>query len=89
MSDLVSADEIEQIVGTVRHQTRHIGRAVSAEETVYVLHSHECKDSGIDLRDCPFSFALDEVIDLDTWEGYQDRAVELRIRDGMLIPAGS
>lgn len=89
MSDLVPPEVIESIVGTKRHATRHIGRAVSEEETVYVLHSQECKDSGIDLRDCPFSFALDEGIDLDIWDGYQDRAVGLRIRDGVLIPAGA
>jgi hypothetical protein len=57
---------------------------VSAEETVYVLHSQECKDSGIDLRDCEFSIALDRGIPLDRWEHHQDMPVVLSIRDGRL-----
>jgi len=89
MSDLVPPEVIESIVGAKRHATKHLGRAVSHEGIVYVLHPHECKDSGIDLRECPFSFALDEGIDQDTWAGYEDQAVELRIRNGLLIPKGA
>ena len=59
MSKLVPASKIEGIVGARRHPTNHQGRAVSAEQTVYVLHSKECLDSGIDLRRCPFSVAMD------------------------------
>ncbi|ART69095.1 hypothetical protein BTO20_11320 [Mycobacterium dioxanotrophicus] len=88
MTDLVPASKIEQIVGADRHQTEHLGRAVSAEETVYILHSHECKDSGIDLRDCPFSVALDLGISLDRWADFEDEPVELWVSaaDGRLLP---
>ncbi len=41
------ADQIEQIVGIRRHSQAHFGRAVSAERTVYILHSQRCLDSGI------------------------------------------
>ena len=64
MSNLVPPSEIEGIVGAHRHAVSHFGRAVSSEQTVYILHSRECVDSGVDLRDCPFSVALDKGIDL-------------------------
>ncbi|MDZ7886583.1 MAG: hypothetical protein U5N53_28430 [Mycobacterium sp.] len=88
MSDLVPPEDIERIVGAGRHATDHLGRAVSSEQTVYVLHSHQCVDSGIDLRQCVFSQALDRGIDLRDWRGSEDRAVQLRIRRGALIPRG-
>lgn len=67
MSALVPSEDIERIVGARRRANRHLARAVSAEETVYILHSAECRGSGIDLRDCPFSLALDNGIRLDEW----------------------
>ena len=73
MADIVPSDQIEDIVGADRHAAQHLGRAVSDEQVVYVLHSQRCKDSGIDLRDCPWSKALDVGIDLDDWRGYEDR----------------
>lgn len=84
MSNLVDSSEIEHIVGSSRHPTRHLARAVSDEETVYILHSRGCKDSGIDLRDCPYSQAMDEGIDVDRWE--EDKAVHVIIEDYVLIP---
>lgn len=91
MSDLVPADRIEEVVGAPRHRTEHIGRAVSDEQTVYILHSHECRDSGIDLRECEYSVALDLGIDhrlpWASWRRVQDRPVRLRIHyDGWLVP---
>ena len=86
MSDLVSPDEIERIVGAERHATMHIGRAISSEQTVYILHSQQCKDSGIDLRDCDLSLALDNGIDLAQWGGYEDRPVALGIIHDRLVP---
>lgn len=87
MSEIVPFDEIEKIVGTRRHRTRHFARAVSAEQTVYVLHSQTCKDSGIDLRDCWFSVALDRGIDEYDWSDVEDQAVRVTInRSGRLIP---
>jgi len=87
VSDLVPADQIEQIVGAKRHLTTHYARAVSAEEVVYILHSQECKNSGIDLRECSFSTALDRgIVDLPVWDGAQDQTVALAIRGGRLVP---
>ena len=88
MSDLVPSENIERIVGTTRDRLAHYGRAVSDEQTVYILHSHECKNSGIDLRDCRFSIALDRGICIEDWDGFEDVAVALSIRsnDRHLIP---
>lgn len=77
MTDLVPTNQIELIVGLPRHPTRHFGRAVGAR--FYILHSKECKDSGIDLRDCAYSRALDRGL----WpEG--SGPMSLRIVDGWL-----
>lgn len=90
MTDLVDPTQIEQIVGAPRHPTDHYGRAVSAEETVYILHSQECKDSTEDLRDCPFSIALDRgILHFWPWAGWrrvQDEPVRLEISRGYLVP---
>jgi len=86
MSNLVPANQIEQIVGAQRHQSVHYGRAVSAEETVYILHSKRCRDSGIDLRYCEFSQALDTGIDMGDWGALQDETVALTVYEGKLIP---
>ena len=77
MSDLVPAEDIEQIVGVERHETDHYARAVSAEQTVYILHSWACLDSGRDLRRCPISLALDNGIRLHEWT--EDVPVKVRI----------
>lgn len=64
MTDLVATDDIERIVDARRDPLDHLGRAVSAERKVYILHSRQCSDlheaGSRDLRDCPFSVALDE-----------------------------
>jgi hypothetical protein len=87
MSELVPADTIEQTVGAERHAVQHLARAVSAEQTVYVLHSHACNDSGIDLRECPYSAALDNGIDPSDWAGgYEDRTVVVAIIRDRLFP---
>jgi hypothetical protein len=86
MSNLVPPEDIERIVGMPRHSTMHIGRAISSEETVYVLHSQQCKDSGIDLRECPLSVALDRGIELSSWTNYEDRPVALGIIHDRLVP---
>lgn len=86
MTDLVPADEIEQIVGARRHSHQHLGRAVSAAQKIYILHSEQCRDSGIDLRECPYSIALDRGIDLDWWHKHQDRAVVLAPYHERLVP---
>lgn len=90
MAELVPADQIEGIVGVDRHATEHWGRAVSAEETVYILHSQECQDSDVDLRRCPFTLALDRGIQhylpWSGWRHVQDRPVRLEIFQGFLVP---
>lgn len=86
VADLVPADQIERAVGARRHPYQHLGRAVSSEETVYVLHSEKCRDSGIDLRECEWSLALDRGIDLADWQGHEDRAVVLAFRHERLFP---
>lgn len=83
--------QIDRIVGAPRHPTGHYGRADSAEQTVYILHSQECLDSGRDLRKCPYSVALDRGIDSDittraAWRRLQDRPVPLAIFRGYLVP---
>jgi hypothetical protein len=87
MSNLVPADQIEQIVGARRHALAHLGRAVTAEQIVYVLHSQRCKDSGIDLRACTYSQALDSGIEgLHEWDGQEDQVVTLQVAHGCLLP---
>lgn len=87
MSDLVPAEEIEQIVGIERHETRHYARAVSAEQVVYILHSRKCLAAERDLRECLFSLALDNGIDEYDWSDMEDRPVRVTINSRQrLIP---
>lgn len=86
MTTLVKPDEIETIVDAERDHLRHLGRAISDEETVYILHSQRCRDSGKDLRDCPFSRALDLGIDRRIWTGWEDIPVVLGITTHGLTP---
>lgn len=90
MSALAPTDRIEQIVGVTRHAVEHFARAVSAEQTVYVLHSQACLDSGIDLRDCPFSVALDRGIEhhipWSGWRRVQNQPVKVEVFRGYLVP---
>ena len=81
MARLEPADKIEGIVGAKRHATDHLGRAVSAESRVYVLHSKQCVKRGFDLRECKYSEALDLGIDLGVWGDHQDVPVKLLIDD--------
>lgn len=77
MTHLVPADRIERTVGAPRHPTRHLGRAVSDEQAVYILHSAECLKGFPDLRACPYSLALDRGIHPSQW--HEDRPVVLSI----------
>lgn len=79
MSELVNPDAIEAIVGVQRHPTRHYARAVSADQTVYVLHSAQCVAARPDLRDCHFSRALDNGIDEYDWSDMENQAVRVTI----------
>lgn len=84
MSDLVSRRRISRIVGAKRHDTFHLAKAVSAEQRVYILHSKECVKSHRDLRDCPYSVALDQGINPKEW--VEDVPILVVIRDGRLFP---
>lgn len=87
MTEIVPAEDIERIVGIERHRTRHYARAVSAEQMVYVLHSQACLDRGRDLRECFFSLALDNGIDMDIWGEHQDKPVRVTITQSQrLVP---
>lgn len=90
MSEHVPTQDITRIVGIDRHPTVHYGRAMSSDQTMYVLHSQQCLDSGIDLRYCDFSSALDLGISIGyrgaPWEGFEDTPVPLALWNGRLIP---
>ena len=59
MSERVPASDIERIVGATRHQTQHVIRGNYIDGTAYLLRSHERLARYRDLRDCPWSLALD------------------------------
>jgi len=84
MTNLVPREDIERIVGIARDPEIHYARAVSAEQTVYILHSKRCLDSGIDLRQCQYSLALDRGID-EAWANCQDVPVMVGARE-RLVP---
>lgn len=86
MTELVPTTEIEAKVGVPRHPVLHHGRAASDEKTVYILHSQECLASGIDLRECAFSIALDHGILDEDWIDHQDKPVALSIDSHLLTP---
>lgn len=87
MSDLVPAEDIERVVGARRHEVQHLARAVSSEQTVYLLHSAHCVGTGNDLRKCIYSLALDEGIDPSDWgSDYEDRPVVATVYKGRLFP---
>lgn len=85
MTDLADPTTIEEVVGVPRHWRAHWGRVVSKEETVYILHSKNCLEDNPDLRDCEFSLALDNGININDW--ILDTPVVLDIRDNRLVPA--
>lgn len=84
MTTRVPADRIEQLVHARRHPTEHIIRGDYTTLTAYILHSAECRDRYADLRDCPWSLALDRE---DVWLG-TDQPQFVRIRDGHLVATG-
>lgn len=87
MSEIVPAEEIEKIVGAKRHRKLHVGRAVSDEQRVYIMHSQQCLARQSDLRQCEYSIALDRGIDVEYWWlGCQDMPVALAVRGPHLVP---
>lgn len=67
MTDNVNPEDIERIVGVARSSWAHYGKADSREEKIYILHSGQCLNRYEDLRDCPFSLALDAGVDIEEW----------------------
>lgn len=88
MTNLVPHEDVPRIVGRPRHPTLHFGLADPESELLYILHSVECFESGRDLRECPFSLALDQGAPMDVWESYENQPVELAITEccGNLVP---
>lgn len=84
MAEHVPAEQIEGIVGVHRHPKLHIGRAVSDERKVYVLHPHTCLDAYPDLTVCPVSVALDAGIDAAEW--VEDVPFVVTVDAGRLVP---
>lgn len=84
MSDKVDADKIEQIVGVERKMAEHWGKVISSEGRVYILHSRMCQKHYSDLRDCPYSRALDRGIDIDEWVVDEPTALCITI-EGWLV----
>lgn len=90
MTDLVDPDEIEEIVGVKRRAIEHVGRVVKAEQKIYILHSQQCLDSGIDLRECKFSLALDRGVQPANWVTAErlELPVLLDVIGDLLVPYG-
>ena len=95
MTERVDPTEIETKVGAPRHENLHLGlvdlnghdpASYLIQAQVFILHSHRCKSAREDLRECPFSIALDRGAgqwDPDLFE----RTVVLGIDEyGRLIP---
>jgi hypothetical protein len=87
VSELADPKRIESIVG-VKRASVHVARIVTTEERLYILHTHACVAKRPDLRECPFSLALDKGIDPEVWIGHYDVPICITIGpDGRLIPA--
>ena len=85
MVECVDPEKIESIVGRKRHPSAHYARAVSAEETVYILHSATCFAAEDDLRECPYSVALDRHgINVRYWT--MDVPLPVVVLNGRLFP---
>lgn len=87
MSRLVDPGSVEDLVGVKRHLERHYAEARSKPREVVILHARMCKERYPDLRDCPFSMALDQGIDEAQWP--EDLPVVLAhpfMTDGHLMP---
>lgn len=79
----VDPDDIENIVGISRQTLRHMARAVSSEQRVYILHSMICFNAGTTLT-CGYSQALGNGIDPDAW--VEDQTIHVIVQDGQLVP---
>lgn len=87
MTQPVDPTQIEDLVGAKRHPTKHQARADTVKQTVYILHSQECLDTGVPLTQCRYSLALDRGAEPWAWEGYEDRPVFVEPLETGLFPA--
>lgn len=69
----------EAIVGAPRHPYLHLGRGVSFQRHLYILHSEECRRNLDDLRECRYSLAFDNGLSEEDWREYLDRTVGLYV----------
>lgn len=83
MTNRVPKEDIELKVGRRRDPIRHYGKLRTDDWLMYILHSQECVDSFEDLRECPYSLALDRGVDELEWP--TDVTVHLGISDGSLV----
>lgn len=81
MTTRVPADRIEQLVRASRHPHEHIIRGDYTNGRAYILHSSRCVERYKDLRDCPWSLALDRA---DVWLS-SDEPSFVRVRESRLI----
>jgi hypothetical protein len=87
VTTLVDPSEIERIVGRKRSNLLHYARLISEDGMFYIMHSLQCVEFEKDLRECPYSLALDEGVDPEVWRGWIDKpAVLIDIQDGRLVP---
>lgn len=92
MTEKVDPQRIEQLVGARRHPAQHRGRWDTSAGQIYILHSGYCLMAFKDLRQCPYSIALDELVrdwsEGSRWDDYPDRPVALYISPitGVLEP---
>ena len=84
MTERVPANRIEALVGAKRHPWRHIIRgAMDGPDAglAYILHPDDCRNHWDDLRDCPWSLALDRG---GVWLP-DDLPHHVRLRNGELL----
>lgn len=88
MTELVDPTEIEGIVGVKRHETYHIARWIVDAGQIFILHSQVCVDGDWDLRECPYSQALDKGASADFYDYANKPVVVVVSLDGTLQPLG-
>lgn len=86
MTQLVDPKKIESLVGATRHGTLHLGRWNTENDRIYILHSHKCVRSGIDLRECPYSQCMTAGAFSHTWSQHPNSTVVLSIQRNELTP---
>lgn len=84
MTGQVPGDQIEIVVGARRHPREHIIRGIPDDGFAYILHSSECRARYDDLRECPWSLALDRGL---VWLP-PDQPRYVRLRNSRLIDGG-